>query len=78
MGLREVFAVRVLAFDEVGNGVYAKAIDTLVQPKLHDRDDFVPDTRVIEVQVGLMAEEAMPIIEPWPPGPMTSSTVPCR
>ena len=62
MGFRQVLAGRAFAFDQVGHGVQPEAIDPYLQPELHDIPHLLPNGRIVVVQIGLMAEEAMPVI----------------
>src|SRR5215813_12166882 len=59
--LGQVLAVGSLALIEVGNGVEAKAVDAHAQPVVDDLQDFLPDVRAVEVEVGLMRVEAVPV-----------------
>ena len=61
MGLGEVLAVRALALHEVGDGVETQPIDTHVEPVTHDVEDSLEHLRVVEVEVGLVRVEAVPI-----------------
>ena len=62
MGLGQVLADRALAFDQVGHGVEPQAVDAAVEPEPHDPDDRVEHRRVVEVQIRLVMEEAMPVV----------------
>jgi len=57
---REVLAVGALLLEEVGHGVEPEAVDAHVEPELQRLDDRLLDPLVLEVQVGLVAEEPMP------------------
>ena len=57
---RQVLAVGALLFEEVGDGVRAEAVDALVQPEPDDVEEGLDDLGVLEVQVRLVAEEAVP------------------
>ncbi len=58
--LREVLAVGALLLEEVGHGVEPEAVDAEPQPEACDVLHRVPDLRVLEVEVRLVAEEAVP------------------
>ena len=58
----QVLVARALALDEIRNGVEPQAIDALVQPEPHDARDGALHVRIVEVQVGLVAEEAVPVV----------------
>ncbi len=60
--LAQVLVARALALHEVGNGVEPQAIDPLVEPEAHHLGDRALDVRIVEVEVGLMAEEAVPVV----------------
>jgi hypothetical protein len=50
-----------LALDEVGNRVEPKSIDAEAQPEAHDVRDRLEHLGVVEVEIRLVAEEAMPV-----------------
>ena len=60
VGAREVLAVGALLLEQVGHRVEPEAVDAEVEPELQRLDDGVLDPRVLEVEVGLVAEEAVP------------------
>ena len=60
--LLEVLAVRALALVEVGHGVEAKAVEAEVQPEAQDVEHRLADLGVVVVEVGLVMEEAMPVV----------------
>ncbi len=62
MGLGQVFVVGALALAEVGHGVQPQAVDADVQPEVHDPGDLDENARIVEVQVRLMREEAVPVV----------------
>ena len=62
MRLRQVLAVGALALVEIGHGVEPHAVDAQLEPEIDDRQDRFPDRRVVEIQVGLMRVEAVPVI----------------
>ena len=72
VGLGQVLAVRPLALEEVGHGVDPEAVDPAVEPERHDVEDLLLDGRVVVVEVGLMAVEAVPEVLPGDrvPGPV--------
>ena len=72
MGLGDVFAIGAVALDEVGNGVETESVDAHVEPEAHGLEDFFHDARVVEVQIGLMGEEAVPVVllRDFVPGPV--------
>jgi hypothetical protein len=54
-------AVAVLALEQVGDGVQADAIDAHVHPEPHDVEHLLAHGRVLEIQVGLVREEAVEV-----------------
>ena len=62
MGLREVLAVGGLALVEVRHGVHPEAVDAEVQPEAERRDDLLLHRRVLVVEIGLVREEAVPVV----------------
>jgi len=60
--LAQILVVRSLALDEVGHGVEAHAVDAHVEPEVHHVDDRAKHGRIVEVQVGLVRIEAVPIV----------------
>ena len=61
VGLGEALAGGAVALDEVGDGVETEGIDAEVEPEAHGFEDFFEDGGVVEVEVGLVMEEAMPV-----------------
>ena len=60
--LGQVLVVGAFALDEVGNRIEPKAVDAHVEPEAHDAEDRLAHLRIVEVEVGLMAEEAVPVV----------------
>ena len=60
--LGQVLARRALALDEVGDRVHAKPVDAEIEPELHHLPDLFANRRVVVVEVGLMAEEPVPVV----------------
>ena len=58
--LRQVLAVRAVAHVEVRDGVEAEAVDAEIEPEAQRVDDRLLHVGGVEVQVGLVAEEAVP------------------
>ena len=61
VGLGEALAGGAVALDEVGNGIETEGIDAEVEPEAHGFEDFFEDGGVVEVEVGLVVEEAVPV-----------------
>ena len=62
--LGEVLAVRAFALDQVRHRVEPQPVDAEIEPEPHDADDRVEHRRVVVVQIGLMGEEAVPVVLP--------------
>src|SRR5262245_52891301 len=69
---RKVLAVRRIALDEIWNRVEAETVHTQPQPEAHHVDDRLEHFRIVEVQIGLVTEEAMPVelLRLWIPRPV--------
>src|SRR5687768_9730535 len=62
MRLGKILAVRSFALKKVRYRVKPEAVDAELAPKVKDPEDFLPDERIIIVQVWLMVEESVPVI----------------
>ena len=62
MRLRQVLACGALPLVQIGNGIETKRIDAELQPELEDFEQRVMDRGIIEIQIGLMRIEAMPVV----------------
>ena len=62
MRLGQVLAVGALALVEVGHGVEAEAVEAEVEPEAQDVEHRLLDLGVVEVEVGLVGEEAVPVV----------------
>ena len=62
--LRQVLARRPFTLEQVGHGVDAKAVDAAIQPAGHYLEDLVLNLRVVVIQIGLVAVEAVPVVLP--------------
>ena len=78
VGLRKVLAVGAVALEEVGHGVETEAVEPDVEPEAHDVEHHVLHLGVAVVEIGLMAEEAMPVVLLARADPTSSSTSRCR
>ena len=58
----QVLAVRALALEEVGHGVEAEAVEAEVEPEAQRVEHRLLDLGVVVVEVGLVAEEAVPVV----------------
>ena len=61
VGLGETLAGGAVALNEVGNGIESKGIDAEIEPETHGFQDLFENDGVVEVEVGLVGEEAMPV-----------------
>ena len=62
MRFRQVLVQRAFPHAQVRHGVEPQRVDAEVEPELHHVDHGVHDRRVVVIQVGLMREEAVPVI----------------
>ncbi len=62
VGLRQILAIGAVALDQVGDRVEAQPVHPHVEPVAHHLDHRVQNLRVVEVQVGLVRVEAVPVI----------------
>ncbi len=62
--LPQVLVARALALHEIRDGVEPQTVDALVEPEAHHLGDGALDVRVVEVEVRLVAEEAVPVVGP--------------
>ena len=62
MRLRQVLAVRALALVQVGDRVEADAVDAHVEPVVERAEHRPVDVGVVEVEVGLVRVEAVPVV----------------
>src|SRR4051794_17340926 len=62
MRLGKALAGRPLAFVEIRHRVETKTIDAEIEPEFKDAQDFAMHARVVEIQVGLMRIESVPVI----------------
>jgi hypothetical protein len=64
VGAGQVLAVGALLLVEVGDGVEAHTVDAHIQPELHRLEHSPVDGRILEVQIGLVRVEAVPVVSP--------------
>ena len=60
--LRQVLAVGAVPLDQVRHRVQPQPVDAQVQPEAHHPQDGAHHRRVVVVQIGLVAEEPMPVV----------------
>ena len=73
--LGKVLAARSLPLHQVGDRVQPEAVHPQVEPEAHRGLDLLEHARVVEVEVRLVAEEAVPVVGlrlrvPGPVGPL--------
>src|SRR5262249_60763625 len=78
VGLGQVLAARALALDEIRHRVAAKAVEPAIEPEPHDVEHGGLDGWVVVVEIGLVAEEAMPVVPlgQWIEGPVRLLRIP--
>src|SRR5215471_13902269 len=62
VSFRQVFAVGALSLNKVRNSIQPQSVDAHIQPELHCPDYMFQYGGVVEVQIGLVRIEAMPIV----------------
>ena len=74
MRFRQVGAARAFTLDQVRHGVEPHAVNALIEPEPHHPGHGFPHLRVVEVQVGLVVEEPVPVVRARDriPGPVRS------
>ena len=62
MGLGEVLAVGAVPLEQVGNSVQPETVEAQVQPEPDHVEHGVGHLGIVEVEVGLVGEEAVPVV----------------
>ena len=62
VGLRQILVVGAFAFDQIGNRIEPETVDAQIEPEAHHAERRFEHVRVVEIQVGLVAEKAMPVM----------------
>ena len=62
VGFGQIFAGCAFAFDQVRNRVQAEAVHAQFQPELHHLPHLFADGGIVVVEIGLVAEKAMPVV----------------
>ena len=62
VGLGQVLAGGALALHEVGHGVHPEPVHPELEPEAHHLPDLLAHGRVVEVEVGLVGEEPVPVV----------------
>ena len=72
MRLRQVFVARAFALNQVRHGSQPQAVDAKLQPESDHAQHCLENLGIIEIQIGLVRVEAMPVIgaSNWIPGPI--------
>ena len=68
VGLGQVLAVGALALEQVGHGVEPEAVEPEVEPEAQHVEHRLLDLGVVVVEVGLVGEEAVPVVRRRPTG----------
>src|SRR5205807_5045464 len=50
------------AFNQIRNRVETQRVDAEIEPEAHDIDDGLEYFGIVEIQIGLMREEAVPVV----------------
>ena len=59
---RQVLVVGALALDQVGHGVEPQPVDAEFEPEAHHAQHRLEHLRIVEIEVGLVRVEAVPVI----------------
>ena len=70
--------MRAFALDQVGHRVEPQAVDAAIEPEPHGLEHRLEHARVVEVEIRLVVEEAVPVVGLRGVVPLTSSTSRCR
>ena len=62
MGLGQVLVDRAFALDQIGHRVEPQAVDPEIEPEPHHVGNCPEHARIVEIEVGLMRVEAVPVI----------------
>ena len=62
MGLGQVLAVGSFPLEQIRNGIEPESVEAEVQPEAQDVEHGIADVGVVVVEVGLVGEEAMPVV----------------
>src|SRR5678816_3145591 len=62
MRLRKVLVAGALALAEIGDRVQPESVDAEVEPTPHDLHQGHQHARIVEIQIRLVREEAVPVI----------------
>ena len=60
--LGQVLVVGALALDQVRHGIEPQPVDAEVEPEAHHAEHRLEHPRIVEVEIGLMRVEAVPVI----------------
>ena len=62
VGFGQILAIGTFALNQVRHGIEPETVHPHVEPELHDAPHGFAHGRVVVIEVGLMAEEAVPVI----------------
>ena len=58
----QVFAIRALSLEQIGNGVQPHAVDPHAEPEIDERQNGLPHGGIVVIQVGLVRIKPMPVV----------------
>ncbi len=61
VGLGQILVIGAVALAQIGNGVEPETVDAGIEPALHDLDDRADHARIVEIEIRLVREEAVPV-----------------
>ena len=72
MGFGKVLVVGAFPLDQVGHRIEPQPVDAEIEPEAHDAEHGFDHARIVEIQIGLMRIEAVPVIRAGDrvPGPV--------
>src|SRR6185312_26127 len=61
VSLWKILVVGAVALAKIGNGVETESVNAGVKPALHHLNDRTDNAGIVEIQIGLMREESVPV-----------------
>jgi len=61
VGFRQVLVIGAIALAQIGDGVETETIDAGIEPALHHLRERADHARIVEIEIRLMREEAVPV-----------------
>ena len=62
MGFGQVLVIGAFALDEIGHRIEPQPVDPDIQPEAHHAEHFLEHARIVEIEIRLVAVEAVPVI----------------